>query len=171
MGEVERIILKRIYVGKASLFGLYYGAFTGLIIGFIAFLAVFISNRLETWLGDMVNMSGFALAFILAVIIFISVTVIGLIGAFLAVLIYNIVASLGGEINFDLEEYVQMQNRLEGQVEKRPAEFVEEMPMQKPVSLPANNLVNAPTNIQRSQPPRLVNQFNPNYNPSFRRAY
>ena len=168
MGEVERIILRRLYIGKASLFGLYYGAFTGLILGAIAFLAVLVSNRFETWLGETLNMSGFALAFILAVIIFISITIIGLISAFLAVLIYNIVASFGGEINFDLEEYIQVKDNFENRVESKPVSFAENIPaqnnLQGQVNVPVNTPANLPSNLQRNQQIRQTNQYNQNYN-------
>lgn len=106
MAGVERIVFKRIYVGRAALFGLYYGIFIGLISAIIIFImSIWSINTLQSSsVGDAAGLET-AGATLIAFIFFILYVVITPIASIIFALIYNLIAKIGGALHFDLMEY------------------------------------------------------------------
>lgn len=101
MAEHERVILRKVYVWRATLFGLLYGLLFG---------ALFITTALGTiqYVSQAREIptpwaSGTDLVFFGAVftLVFAFLSCVGII---IAVLMYNVIAKMGGALHLDLEE-------------------------------------------------------------------
>jgi len=102
MGESERIVFKKFYVGRVSLFGLYYGAFLGLFVAFVLFFIILLSSQAELFFQRWFNVEGISLAFMIGVISFVVIAVLVLFSFILFSLSYNLISRMGGDIQFDL---------------------------------------------------------------------
>lgn len=117
MGESERIIVKKIYVGRAALFGLYYGILMGLLMAVL--LPLIISTLIGALTPD-IGASGSsggsspfgtgnaigAGSLVLSALYFGLVVVFSVIGSVFFAVVYNIVSKVNGSMHVDLEEYV-----------------------------------------------------------------
>ena len=112
MKVTERIEVRKIYLGSATLFGLVYGLVIGiifaiivLILGFsniIAITGIFTASfnsgagLLDNLTSDIFTFSGVSLLVI---------AIGGLILGFIGALVYNLVAMIGGKLHLGLAEY------------------------------------------------------------------
>ena len=101
VNEADRVIINKVYVGRAALFGLIYGLLMGLLVGIFMAASVMFSN-------SSVSVPGFAGAG--ALTIFIGVVILYTLGSvvmfFASALIYNIIALTGIKIHFNLGKYM-----------------------------------------------------------------
>jgi hypothetical protein len=104
MGETEKIAFKKFYVGKASLFGLYYGAAIGSIIAFFMFLVTTFSGQAKFYFGNLFNVTGISLSFMIGVIAFVGISLGTLVLFITFSLVYNLVSKAGGDVHFDVGE-------------------------------------------------------------------
>ncbi|MBI3334758.1 hypothetical protein HYZ97_04700, partial [Candidatus Pacearchaeota archaeon] len=103
-GEVERIVIKRLYIGRAALFGLLYGAFLGIIMALVILASAFASSNVEGY-AFLAEFLGPGFIFILAFLVLIACAVLSCIGAVLTAVLYNLVSRFGGSMHLDLGEY------------------------------------------------------------------
>ena len=115
-GWNKRIVFKRIYLGRATLLGLYYGIITGIISAFLVFFATYflietiVQSGLLSDFSNEVSSSGFSGAAVLALVYFVVHAILTPILFFIGALIYNLASKMGGAIHFDLAEYEVVQN-------------------------------------------------------------
>jgi len=109
MVEVERVKLKKIYVWRATLFGLLVGSIVGLILAIITFL--FGTLLASTSIG-LVSFGGQAIGHLLAgsaasiaVAVLFSIAFSGAASCFVGSILYNISASFGAKLHFDFMSY------------------------------------------------------------------
>ena len=108
MGDNARVVIKKIYFGRAALFGLLSGVVAGIlaeIIGLIAFLFFDLPNRWNIWMFENLGVSSevtvmTALAFLVFILVFIKVII--------CTLIYNIVSKIHAPIHLHLEENAEV---------------------------------------------------------------
>tara|TARA_B100000315_G_C14236570_1_gene433418 strand:+ start:285 stop:605 length:321 start_codon:yes stop_codon:yes gene_type:complete len=103
MGQRERIIVRKIYLGSAAMFGLYYGLIIGLLAGGFVLIASLLMPS-SGGLGVSGALGGFGI--VTAGIVFVIYTVAGIVGSVISALLYNIISKIGGSIHVDLEEHV-----------------------------------------------------------------
>ena len=103
MQPTERIEVRKIYLGSAARFGIFYGAIFGLILGIIILI---LSLVLNISIGT--GLFGFdGTGFFLAGIYFVFYTIIIFLTVFIGALIYNLVAKIGGRLDIGLAEKEQ----------------------------------------------------------------
>ena len=115
MGDAERIEVRKIYAGRAAVFGLFYGIAIGLISGlFIFILLISVGNQAigglnkatTLWGGQSFPQISVGEAFLVMIIIVlfssIGMCVLSCVSAF----IYNLIAKIGGPIHFGLIECI-----------------------------------------------------------------
>ena len=106
--HVERIELRKIYVGKAAIFGLLYGLMMGLIIGIFFFVSALIGleNSL-TLLGKefKIDVAGMVAIVLIGATIFFSIA--SCISIAVIALIYNLISQIGGALHLGLAEHEQ----------------------------------------------------------------
>jgi hypothetical protein len=103
MQLVERIEVRKIFIGSAFKFGLLYGLIIGLIFGIIALvmeMAGYSTGNVFT--GGLLPIEGI---FIVSGVVFLFYVILGIVGAVFGALIYNLVAVMGGKIHIGLAEY------------------------------------------------------------------
>ena len=112
MGEVERIEVRKIYVGRAAIFGLLYGLIIGVLFGIAIILMVLLG------VGSALNAFGIPLglttstALIFAFGAVILYAIATCIMAIISAALYNLVAKMGGRIDLGLLEFVKMEDKI-----------------------------------------------------------
>ncbi len=99
----ERIEVRKVYAGRAVLFGFLYGLIFGLIVGIVLLILILatIMNDISVF-GREFQTSGILSALaVFSAMIFLG-AVVGSLGSFISALIYNLVAKLGGKLHFDI---------------------------------------------------------------------
>ena len=103
MQATERIVVSKIYVGSAALFGLLYGLVIGLIMVIIFLIGGLTGFQGEgSFLANLIPFGGF---YVLAIAILVFYVIGGLIAMVISALLYNLVAKLGGKLHIGLAEY------------------------------------------------------------------
>jgi hypothetical protein len=106
MAEVQRVRLKKIYVGRAAIFGLGYGLILGIIFGIIAVFVGFTSLSGQTILGinfgnDIMVGASIALGFA----VLIGTIISSVISFIILSAIYNLVSKFKLMIDVEFMEY------------------------------------------------------------------
>ncbi|MEK6844386.1 MAG: hypothetical protein AABX83_03070 [Nanoarchaeota archaeon] len=102
---VERIELRKIYVGRAAIFGLLYGLVTGLIIGIFFFVGSLIGLQNGfTFFGKALNISGVGMGSIALIVSIIFFSVASFISMAVSAFIYNLISQIGGTLHIGLAE-------------------------------------------------------------------
>jgi hypothetical protein len=102
MERVERIEVRKFYVGRAALFGLLYGLLFGVIFGVVFFLSVLIGDvSLTQSVGNVGVGLGLIVSFGIVIFSAIWISVIMVVSA----LLYNIIVKMGGAIHLGLAEF------------------------------------------------------------------
>ncbi len=101
VNEADRFVLNKIYVGRATLFGLVYGLVFGLIFGAFSAISIMIG-------GASVEIPGLigAGAFMVFLIVVIFYTVGSLVGFAAGALLYNLISLVGVRMHFNLGRYM-----------------------------------------------------------------
>ncbi len=101
----ERIVLRKIYVWRAALFGLAYGFFLGLVL-VIPFYIVMIMTG-ESYFSDVSGINSLILesTFIFSFIILFFYTLISGVMFAISALVYNLISKTGLRIHLGLAEY------------------------------------------------------------------
>lgn len=111
MGQIERIEVKRIYVGRAAMFGLFFGLIIGFIVGIIfLIIGLWFTNFLNniSVLGGNSSLpitTGGKIMYSFTLIVFYTIgsCIIFVVGA----LLYNLIAKIGFTIHLGLAELAQ----------------------------------------------------------------
>ncbi len=99
MKPTERIEVRKIYVGRAAIFGFFYG----LVIGLIAAIIVIIAGLFGfTSNVPFISAGGIILAGVIVAVMYV---LISFIGSIISALVYNLISKLGGRIDIGLAEY------------------------------------------------------------------
>src|SRR3990167_6315007 len=105
MNPTERVEVRKIYVGRASLFGLLYGLIMGIIIGIFLFVGILLGSDGVSIFGVAVKASvGMGFLLLIGSVIFYSV--IGCIACAVWAIVYNLIAGIGGMMHLGLAEHV-----------------------------------------------------------------
>ena len=101
VNEADRVVVNKIYVGRATLFGLLYGLLMGIVVGVFAVASILF--------GDYsIEIPGFvgagALMIFIGVIVF--YTISGVIMFFASSLVYNIIALTSVKMHFNFGKYM-----------------------------------------------------------------
>lgn len=104
MGEVERISLRKIYVGRAALSGLLFGLLLGVVF-VLFFMGLFAANAVNPENLGLTSSLPNSNMFYLYVLIFIPIFALSFCFIFaLFALIYNVVVAMKGELHLGLAE-------------------------------------------------------------------
>ncbi|MEK6927557.1 MAG: hypothetical protein AABX11_03930 [Nanoarchaeota archaeon] len=104
MAEGARIELQKFYVGRTTLFGLYYGVVLGVIFGIFAFIVLTVVTFPDGFVSFMEENIGLRFNIVLSSAVFLLFVVSGLIAGSLGSWLYNIAASMHGKMQFYLME-------------------------------------------------------------------
>jgi len=106
MAEVQRVILKKIYVGKAAIFGLVWGAIMGLISAlFFIICAMFLADAISSSFGatfaDLLVRSIITTSFLT----FIFFALMGCLSSVIGASVYNLVSLVKIRVHMDFMEF------------------------------------------------------------------
>jgi hypothetical protein len=101
VNEADRVVLNKVYVGRAALFGLIYGLVFGLIAGVFAAISIVLGSSSFSIPG--VESAGAFMVFIAVVIFY---TLSSLVGFAIGALLYNLIALVGVKMHFNLGKYM-----------------------------------------------------------------
>ena len=107
MDTGEKIEVRKIFVGKAALFGLMFGATSGILLGFIAMIALGFSSlgdKLSTYFG----LAKFIVGLVAFVVFLVLNAVFCCVGSVFISLIHNLMSFMGVRINLGLAEAVEI---------------------------------------------------------------
>jgi hypothetical protein len=113
MAEIKRVVLKKVFVLRAALVGLYIGIIIGLLSAEIIYLLIYTLLYIAVPYNNYTKLYGFdSLAIINSDIIFnIALAIIGMCVVFFPLLLasiasfYNLLAKIGGALHLGLIEY------------------------------------------------------------------
>lgn len=114
MGEMARIEVRKIYAGRAAVFGLFYGIVIGLISGLFIFILLITAgtgainsiNKAGSVVGSQpLPLVGVGEAFLVFIIVVLIYSIGSCILFCVSALIYNLISKIGGPIHFGLVEY------------------------------------------------------------------
>jgi len=99
----ERIEVRKIYIGKAALFGLLFGLIIGIIVGVFLFVRVLLGVDSISIFGRIVE-TNLLIGFFLLIgsVIFYSIAICAALAV--CALLYNLIASIGGMLHIGLAE-------------------------------------------------------------------
>jgi len=108
---MERIVVKKVYVGGATKFGLLYGLIVGFLVTIIM-LILLLTNIVGV--SDVVGPASFIYSLLglsdsmvyLLVFTFLFYTIVGVLVMFVGSLLYNLTSKLGGRLHLGLAEHV-----------------------------------------------------------------
>ncbi len=107
MAEMERIELRKIYILRATMFGLLFGLFLGIVLGLLVYFvgvasipdSITIADK--QFQTDIVTSAWFVVSLLFAFVFFVGFFFASVIGA----LFYNLIAKIGGRIDLGLKEH------------------------------------------------------------------
>ncbi len=104
MNPTERIEVRKIYVGKAALFGLLFGLIIGIIVGVFLFVRILLGVESVSIFGRIVE-TNMLIGFFLLIgsVIFYSIAIC--IALAVCAFLYNLIASIGGMLHIGLAEH------------------------------------------------------------------
>lgn len=118
MVRQERVILKKVDIGNAAIFGIYFGIIIGVIVAFLFFLfTLFSLSVVADYLASLPGGEGFADqvesgslsgAFAVAIIFFVFTVILVPVFVALCALVYNNISKIGGALHLNFEEYVEV---------------------------------------------------------------
>ncbi len=105
MSEEKRIEVRKIYVGKAALFGLLLGLIIGIIAGLVLMILVITGTSKIPYIGDKLGEGKLLLGLIafFGSVFFIAISICVLM--FICSLFYNLVFLMGARMHFGMAEY------------------------------------------------------------------
>jgi hypothetical protein len=106
MAEVQRVRLKKIYLGRIALFGLAYGSIIGVILGIIAAIFSFISLSGSGLFGmTLASNVVFKASLVIGLIVMILMVILSSVSFVIISAIYNLISRLKLMIDIDFMEY------------------------------------------------------------------
>ena len=105
MGNQERVIVKRLYIGRTTFFGLYFGILFGLIFTILRFFSLWLNFSFLDFSSVSASRLDANLAFALSFRYFVHFFLLSLIIAFLFSVLYNFIVWLRGPLHLDIAEY------------------------------------------------------------------
>lgn len=110
MANSARVVVKKLYVGRMILFGIYFSILLGILAALVSLLVFMFIDLPLTVTDWMLTTLGTTSELTVVASIFILISVSVFIITFIAVLIYNLASKMHGPIHFQLEEVEQQQN-------------------------------------------------------------
>jgi hypothetical protein len=104
VNEADRFVLNKIYVGRATLFGLVYGLIIGLIVGIIMAILGLVGVGVTG--VDGYGLIGGNSTFMMFVTPILAYTVGGVIGGLVSALLYNLVSLVGVKVHVNLGKHM-----------------------------------------------------------------
>ena len=105
MNPTERIEVRKIYVGRAALFGLLYGLIIGLIFGIFFFVMALAGTSNINFLGRDIKILSVGVGAVIAIGIVIFSSIASCISAAVGAVLYNLIAMMGGMLHLGLAEH------------------------------------------------------------------
>lgn len=104
MSQGAKIEVQKFYVGKTTLFGLYFGVVIGVIMGIVSFLTLLMVNLPTSWVDWLETTIGARYDIVFSSGVFLFFVLFGLLGALIGSAVYNLVAMMHGKLEFYLME-------------------------------------------------------------------
>lgn len=105
MEEIQRVQLKKIYIWRATLFGLLYGLVSGVVLAVVSNLLIFFGFKNMHILGQNIVNVTVGLIAVVTVLLILIFAIIGAIVFLLGSLVYNIVSKFGSKIHLEFMDY------------------------------------------------------------------
>jgi|GEM_PF-6290293 len=104
MAVPKRVIVRKVYTGKAALFGLLYGALSGVVLGSVFYLMLLFGLSAVSDSFNLPVNAGIELFFAVILLIFLY-TIACCFFAIISAALYNLISRMGGGVHLSLADY------------------------------------------------------------------